>query len=496
MDSQATDGEVPDIKGSRPAAQELTRVVFPKPAGAQTSVNRQPDLRPWLSLSNKRGRTTRFFAGGGMKNLVARRGVDIESSASRFNWFFRDSFILSRIPIHESFLWFYFPYRKLHSWVIINVMGSIAREPIVLYLIQIINVLYKQIWILQKYHVFELMCEIVHVVELILMETESRRLPPPPGLIASLVRGFDSVANHVVVILPPILLDLFLWLGPHLGLKSFFQPLIDQFPAMAKAFPSNFPDLATVQQTWTGFMKQFNLFIILRTFPVGATSLLSLQMPGQSPLGVPQSLDAGSFLGIIGWAVSLALLGWFLGALYYHWISSVALSMEARSLWKSFKQTTFLSVIWLGAFLVFGLPAFMVISVISLFSPFLGQIMFVLGALLLIWLAMPVFFSAHGIFILQLDAFRAILGSLRMVRFTLPNTGLFLLVFVIINTGLNILWNTPSQDSWWMLVGIAGHAFVSTALLAASFIYYRDINAWLIEVFAQLQKQTSSAKAN
>jgi hypothetical protein len=61
---------------------------------------------------------------------------------------------------------------------------------------------------------------------------------------------------------------------------------------------------------------------------------------------------------------------------------------------------------------------------------------------------------------------------------------------------MNFLWNTPSDNSWWMLVGIAGHAFVSTALLAASFIYYRDINAWLSAVLEQLQNRTSSAKAN
>jgi hypothetical protein len=47
-----------------------------------------------------------------------------------------------------------------------------------------------------------------------------------------------------------------------------------------------------------------------------------------------------------------------------------------------------------------------------------------------------------------------------------------------------------------MLVGIAGHAFVSTALLAASFIYYRDINAWLSVVLDQLQKRSPTAKAN
>jgi hypothetical protein len=327
------------------------------------------------------------------------------------------------------------------------------------------------------------------------METKLGKLPPPPGLVASLAGGFDSVASHVLVILPPVLLDLFLWLGPHLRLKNFFQPLVDNLPSLADAFPSNFPDVASVQQAWLGFANHFNLFILLRTFPVGATSLLSLQIPGQTPLGAPTSFDAGSLLGIFGWALLLIFLGWLIGALYYYWISNVTLKPEARSLWKSVKQTIVLSAIWLGLLFLLGGPVFLLISLATFLSPLLGQIMLFAGALLLIWLAMPVFFSAHGIFALQLNAFRAILNSLRMVRFTLPNTGLFLMAFVLINQGLNFLWNTPSQDSWLMLVGIAGHAFVSTALLAASFIYYRDINAWLKVVFEQLQQQTTSAKA-
>jgi hypothetical protein len=342
----------------------------------------------------------------------------------------------------------------------------------------------------------EHLCEAVRVVESTSMEIDQGKLPPPPGLIASLMRGFDSVATHILVILPPLLLDLFLWLGPHLRLKSFVQPFINQLPALAKAFPTNFPDVPTVQQAWTSVINQFNLFVLLRTFPVGTTSLLSLQMPVQTPFGTPLSLDAGSFLGIFGWILALVLAGWLIGAVYFFWISGVTLKPEARSLWKSIKQTVLLSLIWLGILLVLGFPVFLVISMITFFSQLLGEIMFFAAALLVVWVLMPVFFSVHGIFTLQLDAFRSILGSLRMVRFTLPNTGLFLLVFVVINSGLNFLWNTPSLSSWWMLVGITGHAFVSTALLAASFIYYRDINAWLTAVLEQLQKQTTSAKAN
>ena len=327
------------------------------------------------------------------------------------------------------------------------------------------------------------------------INTSQGRFPPPPGLLASIMAGFDSVANHIAVILPPVLLDLFLWLGPHLRLKQFLQPVITQLPSLANAFPASFPDLATIQSSWTGFANQFNLFIILRTFPVGITSLLSLQMPAQNPWGVPLSWDAGSFMGILGWALLLIILGWVAGGIYYYWVSRVALKSDERMLGKSLSQAVLLSIIWMGLLFLVGLPILVVLSVLTAINTVLGQIALFAGAIILIWLVMPIFFSAHGIFTFQLDALRAILGSLRMVRFTLPNTGLFLLLFVLINQGLNFLWTTPAQTSWWMLVGIGGHAFISTALLAASFIYYRDINAWLKVVFEQLQRQATSAKA-
>lgn len=327
------------------------------------------------------------------------------------------------------------------------------------------------------------------------METKQDKFPPPPGLVASMMAGFDSVATHIAVILPPVLLDLFLWLGPQMRMKGFLQPFIDRMPSLASALPSSFPDPAAAQTAWTSIANKFNLFVILRTFPVGTTSLLSFETFAQNPLGVPRSLDAGSFMGILGWAALLVFLGWIMGALYYYWVSNAALNPEARSLWNSLKQSVFLSLIWLGLLFFIGLPVLLVLSLLTAISPVIGQVAFFAGVLILLWLAMPVFFSAHGIFTMQLDALRAILNSLRMVRFTLPNTGLFLLAFLLINQGLNFLWNTPPQNSWLMLVGITGHAFISTALLAASFIYYRDINAWLKVIFEQLQRQTTSAKA-
>jgi hypothetical protein len=62
---------------------------------------------------------------------------------------------------------------------------------------------------------------------------------------------------------------------------------------------------------------------------------------------------------------------------------------------------------------------------------------------------------------------------------TLPTTSLLFLIILILSQGLDILWNIPEDQSWFLLIGVGGHAFVATSLLAASFIYYRDAVSWL-----------------
>ncbi len=333
------------------------------------------------------------------------------------------------------------------------------------------------------------------------MQTEQGKIPPPPGLIAAIASGFDAVATHILVIALPLLLDLFLWLGPHLSLVQLAQPIMDQLPpipASPLTQTLNPASTGASQLTWATFLDRFNLFNLMQTFPVGVSSLvgggLLPLLPAQTPLGGPVKFEVNSILTVVGMWILLVLLGWMLGGLYYHWVSRISLKLGPRPLRESLKQIILLSIIWVVLTLIVGFPVLLVLAILNTFIPLLGWIAQFVIVMFAIWLLMPVFFSPHGIFAYQQDAFHSILNSLRMVRFTLPNTGLFLLAFVLIGQGLNLLWRTPPDDSWLMLVGIAGHAFVSTALLAASFIYYRDINAWLKTVFDILKAQASSAR--
>jgi hypothetical protein len=105
----------------------------------------------------------------------------------------------------------------------------------------------------------------------------------------------------------------------------------------------------------------------------------------------------------------------------------------------------------------------------------------------------PLFFTPHGIFVRRQNAFGSIMSSLRMSRFTLPTSSMFVLCVFLLSRGLDYLWLVPPKNSWLTVVGIAGHSFISTTLLSASFIYYRDMTNWLQNVYARFQQMSNSS---
>ena len=44
--------------------------------------------------------------------------------------------------------------------------------------------------------------------------------------------------------------------------------------------------------------------------------------------------------------------------------------------------------------------------------------------------------------------------------------------------GLDLIWTIPAENSWLILFSIFGHAFISTAILAASFTLYAELDRW------------------
>jgi hypothetical protein len=325
-------------------------------------------------------------------------------------------------------------------------------------------------------------------------------LPPPPGVISALRAGFDTVASHVVLILLPLALDIFLWLGPRLSVDKLLGPayaLVFQQARMGLATAEDAKRISDIQSLFTELLGRFNLISFvtrLQTFPIGISSLIAKMMPVNSPMGEQNIVQVSSIWLLFGYGFLLVLLGWVASGLYFRWVSGIVLG-EAEagiSLLRAIAQTVLLSVIWFVALIAISVPLMLLLTVLALFSQALASVAVFVLLVFSFWLIVPLYFTPHGIFIRKQNAFSSIYTSIRMARFTLPTSGMFVFSVFLLSTGLNYLWSVPDSDSWMLMIGIAGHAFITTALLAASFVYYRDMNQWLQLVFENLQPKNSA----
>lgn len=328
---------------------------------------------------------------------------------------------------------------------------------------------------------------------------ETKPLPmtgTPPRLMNAIVTGFNVIANHIHLILIPVVLDLFLWLGPHVGIKVLFQPMFNEWIETVKLMEQSETRQIVLsnQSVFQAAFDQFNLLSLIRTWPVGVPSLIAPLNYLTTPLGpapVQELSSAGSAFLI--WA-GIVLLGIVLGSLYF---SSVAFfvadqrpQLSLRRLFWNVLQTISLTFGMVFGLFVIAIPVLLLLTIFSLFSPALTQLIFLVLCFILMWALLPLVFSPHGIFSYGQSAVTSLLTSLRLVRNYMPGTGLFLVALILLSEGLDVVWRIAPADSWMTLIGIAGHAFITTGLLASSFIYYQGGMRWMQE---SLQRMSSAA---
>ncbi|MCJ7623302.1 MAG: hypothetical protein MUO76_07345 [Anaerolineaceae bacterium] len=330
------------------------------------------------------------------------------------------------------------------------------------------------------------------------METKTEKIAgSPPRLIPSLVAGFNAVANNIQLIIPPILLDLLIWFGPHLSLRELLEPIVMNLGDSLLSVGAQDMDelLLAGKDVWLEIIKQINLSTALRTLPVGIPSLMTGQGTLETPLGSPLFFEMPSPLAIVVVWIAIYIIGLAGGSLFYSEIARRSCNLEQPFSFKllviHFSRTLLLTLVSIILLIAITIPITIVISITSMINPLLTQIAIIFISLLIIWARLPLIFSPHGIFAYQYNILTSMLSSIRLVRYFLPGTGIFILIAVLISQGLDILWKFPPETSWMTLIGIFGHAFVTTSLVASSFIYYRGGVSWMQENLKNISRQTS-----
>ena len=112
------------------------------------------------------------------------------------------------------------------------------------------------------------------------------------GVMDSLTKGFQSVHRHWWVLLIPVLLDAFLWIGPQASIETLAQEAFRNLEADIGALPSPPDETVSVtemfEQVLAELVPRYNGFSALRVGILGVPSLL---MWGGALLGSPSSYE-------------------------------------------------------------------------------------------------------------------------------------------------------------------------------------------------------------
>lgn len=304
------------------------------------------------------------------------------------------------------------------------------------------------------------------------------------GALACITTGFDVIARHPELVLLPIVLDLFLWLGPRLSIAPILrgiQALMSQLMLTDMATPDIANSYAMASQVLEELGQGFNLFSVLNPAPLlGVPVLMPNYLSSLSPLGATLSVEVTSALLLFLWMPALAAVGLGLNAIYLAAVGRRVIDETdsqlpgPNSIWTTWRQfLTFALVIFI-AMLTFFVALSFVGTLVGLLSFTLAGLLMTLASSMALFIALHLLFTVPGIVLLRRRLFAAMRESLLLTRGDFLNVVFLLGLILVISRGLNVVWTLPQPDAWTTSVGVIGHAFVSTALTAGLFVFYQE----------------------
>ena len=306
--------------------------------------------------------------------------------------------------------------------------------------------------------------------------------------------GFDIVSRRLWLIALPVLLDLFLWLGPRLSAAPLLRGLI----AFLRTQPA--PDSTTARQIMeaTSYLEQVgthvNMLALLSRLPLlNVPSLLAWRMPA-SPLGEPQEVLITGLLSLASWGILLIPAGLVLGFLYLNGLARHIRSMrpsdeqkpaadeaegaeqaavERGSAWRFIRVLLFAAGL-LAAGMISTPLWLLVVGIVETLIPGIGFWLLVFSMGMAGYMGLHLLFVIPGVIVGGRGLWQATWESIGLMHTQLFSVMGLILLAAVIHGGLSYVWLLPSTNSWALLVGIVGNGCITTGLTAAGFVFYQE----------------------
>jgi len=305
------------------------------------------------------------------------------------------------------------------------------------------------------------------------------------NIIDTLSEGFRTVTRRVWIIIVPVALDLFLWLGPKLSvapvIRDALATLQDAMRMMAPAGtdPGMAEALQAMAEELQATIGQTNLLALLAWSRLGMPSIAGLRPVNPE---VDRIIEITSYGEMFGLQVLILLVGLFLACVFL-----AILGQEVRG--EGVKLDRLVQSVprfWLHL-LVILLPLGMGLVFAVSVSLVLGPLAFIIWALVL-WVLLYISFVPQAVAMAEEGPLRALWFSFLIVRTNFWSALGLILLTNLIGTGLSLVWRNVMAAPSGMLLAILGNAYIGSGLTAAAFIFYRD----RVAVWRELQEQRST----
>jgi hypothetical protein len=329
----------------------------------------------------------------------------------------------------------------------------------------------------------------------------------PLGVIEALQQGFDFLNHHLWLILLPILLDLFLWLGPRLSMATLIEQLVDTLfnqPDLPEALASN---AKMVSENFNSLGADFNLLALLAGPFTGLPSLFA-RLDFIPRVAIPHTLiNLTSWQSVLLWLSFLIPVGILVGSL---WLTLVVFAyrnepLAMRAFWgrwgwvwlnvNLYLIVLFIAIVLLSLF--FGTLAALFMALMGSVGATLFSILWILFIGFSVWLSIGLFFVIPAVALDGVNLASATWRSLNVVGRNALSTMGFLLLIILITEGFSRIWLQMSTQLWGVLVGILGNAYMGTAIMAATLLFYQSrYQAWQKKramVISQRSEQNDNA---
>ena len=307
---------------------------------------------------------------------------------------------------------------------------------------------------------------------------------PVLGIIEALSAGLDAALRHPWLLLIPVLLDLFLWVGPRVqapALYRSFEPALSQVTTTMTSSEARFA-AQELSKAVEQFFTQYNLFAWLSAGLIGVPVVnggidATLKLVTGS---LPTLWRVDSFDGYLLVFVLLTMVGLFISALFWIMLGNYVRGepwQAVRWLRLSFelwKQLLLLMIVVVGLAFISIFPLSMVMFTLSAFSAGLASFVPLLYVAVAAWIVLMCMFTPHGLVLYHLPVSRAVSTSIMIVRANFTSAAGLAVIAIAISIGMGLIWEELAADSWLRLIAMAGNAIIGTGLIVASLLFYQN----------------------